>query len=99
MSPPPRDRAQRVGVGGGSHGLIARFLLRAPVKRSAHAEVGFGEPGTARDTESQRDAEVRHHGLTVLQEYVAWLDVTVDDTVFMGVLERTATFEARATAS
>ena len=69
--------------------MITCSLLRAHVVGRAHTEAGFGKPSTARDAECQCDPEVDHDRFAVLEQDVARFYVTVDDAVFMGVLERT----------
>ena len=69
-----QNGAECVCIGGGPNGLITCSLLRAHVKRRAHAEAGFGEPGTACDAESQCDPEIGHHWLSVLKQNVGGLE-------------------------
>ena len=48
----------------------------------------LGHPGPARLAGRQRDPEVRHQRLAVVQQDVLGLDVAVDDVVPMRVVQR-----------
>jgi len=78
---------QGVHVGGNPDRLVAGGLLGTHVVRRAEAQARLGEPAPARDTHGQRDAEVRDHGLPVLEQDVGRLDVAVDDTLPVRIVQ------------
>jgi hypothetical protein len=56
--------------------------------RRAQAESGLGESASARIAHGQRDPEVRHHRLPVVEQDICRLDIAVDDPLPVGVVQR-----------
>ena len=56
--------------------------------RRAEAEPRLRHPGATRGAQGQRDAEVRHQRLALVQQDVLGLDVPVDHALAVGVVER-----------
>src|SRR5215207_6426850 len=69
-------------------GALVERLLRAHVLRCADDESGAGDPRRRGGTQGERDAEVRDHCLVLVEQDVLRLDVAVDDTTRVRVLER-----------
>jgi hypothetical protein len=69
--------------------LGARRLFRTHVPHRAERHPGPGQTLTTRCTHSTRDAEVRDDRLASGKQHVLRLDVAVDDTIGVGVAERT----------
>ena len=80
--------ADRVHVARGIRIPIRRRLLGAHVIRGAEAQTRFREAPATRLLHRQRDPEVRHHRLPVVQQNVRRLDVAVDYVVPVRVVER-----------
>ena len=80
--------AQRIDVAPAGQLLVGGGLLGAHVVRRAEAHAGLGHPAAGRGTQGQRDPEVRHHGAAVVQEDVLGLDVAMDHSLPVGVIER-----------
>ena len=81
-------RAERVDVGAVVDVRVRRRLLRRHVVRRAQRQTRLREPPTGRGAHRQRNAEVRDIRATVTQENVFRLDVPVNDTLVVRVLQR-----------
>ena len=69
--------------------MIAAPLLGAHVRGRAERDSHPGERSTAgRAAQRARDTEVSHERVTVMQEDILRLDVTMHDATAMGVVER-----------
>ena len=80
--------AERVDVGSRVEVARAARLLRAHVGGRAHRHSGSGQPGVP-FRHGARDAEIRDQRAAVLrQQHVLRLDVPVDHSLLVGVLER-----------
>jgi hypothetical protein len=66
---------------------VAGGLLRTHVLRSTEVETRFRQPIAPGFRHRERDAEVRHHRLALVQQDVLRLDVAVDDVMAMGVAQ------------
>ena len=83
------DGAEGVHVGAAGDGALAHGLLGRHVVRRAERHAGLGHPAAAAGAgDGQRDAEVGHQRLAVVQQDVLRLDVAVDHPVPVGVVER-----------
>jgi hypothetical protein len=78
---------QRVDVAARADLLLCRRLLGTHVVRRAETQARLRHPPARRRTHCQRDAEVRHHGATLVQQDVLRLDVAMDDAVAVRVVE------------
>jgi len=67
---------------------VARRLLRAHVVRRAEREARLREAPRASGAHRERDPEVRHHRLSVVHEHVRRLDVAVNHTTPVRLVER-----------
>ena len=76
--------------------LVTRRLFGAHVVGRAQAQARLSQPVASSCPNRQRDAEVGHDRLTVLEQDVGGFDVTVDDPVFMRVLERTGDLRGKS---
>jgi hypothetical protein len=81
--------AQREEVGPRRKVVSTRGLLRAHVLRGAHRKSAVGEPIACGLPHRQRDAEVGQHRLAFVKQDVLRLDVAMNDTQAVGVVERT----------
>src|SRR5207247_4134606 len=84
-----QDRGEGVDVAARVDEAVPGRLFRAHVLRRAEGQARFREPRASGGGEGERDAEVRHYGLAVLEQDVLRLDVAVDHAVAMRVIERT----------
>ncbi|CAN5760520.1 hypothetical protein BH23GEM3_BH23GEM3_00470 [soil metagenome] len=87
-----QDRAKRVNVRAVGDVRIRRRLLGRHVVRRAQRQARLRPPAAGRRAHRQRDAEVRDERVTVPQEDVFGLDVPVDDTLVVRVLQRVRYF-------
>ena len=81
-------RGERIDVAPAVDDPVAGGLLRAHVLRGAEREPGLGDPVAAGLAHRERDAEVGHHRLAVLEEDVLGLEIPVDHAVPVRVIER-----------
>jgi hypothetical protein len=79
------DRAQGVDVRAGGDLALAHRLLGAHIVRCTERHAGLGHPGPAGLAGGERDAEVGHERLAVVEQDVLGLDVVVDHPVPVGV--------------
>ena len=82
------DAPQRVDVGTRGEVALAHGLLGTHVGWGAERHAGLGHPGAAGAARGERDAEVGDDCATIVQEDVLRLDVAVDHSVAMGIVER-----------
>ena len=75
----PTDQRRRLA--------IAHRLLRAHVPRRAHAHPGRRHAAVRGRTDREGNAEVGHHGPTVMQEDVLRFDIAVDHTASVRVVD------------
>jgi hypothetical protein len=83
-----QDHAEAVDVGSRVEVALARRLFRAHVRRSAHRQPGLRQPLLAGGADRARDAEIGEDGLVALEQDVLRLDVAVDHSVGVGVVQR-----------
>ena len=83
-----QHHAQRVDVRAGGDLPLAHRLLGRHVVRRSQRHTGLRHPVPAGLARRQRDAEVGHQRLTVVEQDVLGLDVAVDHPVPVGVVER-----------
>ncbi len=67
---------------------LAHGLFRAHVVRGAKTEAGLGHPSAAGGAQGERDTEVGHQRLPLVQQDVLRLDVAVDHALPVGIVER-----------
>ncbi len=79
--------AQRIDVAPRGDFALPHRLLRRHVERRAEAHAGFGHPGTAGAADRERNAEVRHQGLSVVEQDILRLDVAMDHAMAVGIVE------------
>jgi hypothetical protein len=79
---------QREDIAATVNQLAAARLLRAHVCRRAHREPGVRQPIGADRRDGTGHAEVRHDGVSFLEQDVLGLDVAVHHTLAVGVAER-----------
>ena len=84
--------AQRVHVAPRVDHALAHRLLGTHVLRRPEGEPGLRDAMPARRLHRERDAEIRHDGLAIVQENVLRLDVAMNDVVAVGVVERARDF-------
>ncbi len=82
------DAAERVHVGARVDRAFAHRLLGAHVLGRAEAHARFGQPTVTGVGDSERDPEVGDERLSVVQENVLGLDVAVNDTAPVRIVER-----------
>jgi hypothetical protein len=94
---PPRDHlvqhaAQTVEIAAPVHRRGRRGLLRAHVGRGPDRKPDPGERRAAGEADRPCDAEIRHHRMTVRDEDVLRLDVSMNHAAPVGVVERVGDF-------
>ena len=80
-------RAQGVHVAPGTDVALAHRLFGRHVGGRAEGHAGLGHAAAAGLLHGERDAEVGHEGLAILQQDVLGLDVAMDDAALVGELE------------
>ena len=83
-----QHRAEGIDVRAARDLPLAHRLLGAHVVRRAQAHPGLGHPRAARLARRERDPEIGHQRLAVVQQDVLRLDVPVHHAVAVGVVER-----------
>ena len=78
---------QAVLVGSAIEPLLGARLLGTHVRRGAEREARFCEPLPPRAAHRQRDPEVRHHRLALVQHDILGLDIAMDDTTAVREVE------------
>ncbi len=78
---------EAVHVAPGIQLALAGRLLGAHVLRCSQHETGLGEPLIRRRAGRERDAEVGHHGLALVQQDVFRLDVAMDHALEVRVMQ------------
>ncbi len=78
---------QRVHITSRVQRLLADGLLGTHVERCSRREAGLRQPRTARFVDRDRDPEVRDHCHALVQQDVLGLDVAVDHTVAVRVVQ------------
>ncbi len=81
-------RAERVDVAARVELALTAGLLRTHILRRAEGESRLGQPVGRTLRHRERDAEIRHHRLALVQENVFGLHVAVNHPMAMGIIER-----------
>src|SRR5678810_1261460 len=68
--------------------MTSSCLLGTHVLRSAEREAALGEAVASRLLQRKRDPEVSHHCLALVQQDVLRLDVAVNHSLPMGIVQR-----------
>ncbi len=83
-----QHHTERVDVGSRIYLALAGGLLGTHVCRCADHDPGFGEPFAGRRLrQGPSDAEIGHHRLAIAEQDVLGLDVAVNYTVAVGIVE------------
>ena len=83
-----QHHTERVDVGSRIYLALAGGLLGTHVGRCADHDPGFGEPFAGRRLpQGPSDAEIGHHRLAIAEQDVLGLDVAVNHTVAVGIVE------------